>query len=412
MYVTYVTYVLIIGLLLWGGKFAGFRKNKFHEDCISLEVTKSLRGFAAIGVILHHISQQNAFQGANGWEKPGELSIFVNFGFKLVAIFFFCSGFGLLKSLKTKENYLDGFIKKRILKTIVVPFYVNVILYGIFYVICGMKMPLAHWITNFLGLTLMNEYAWYPIVLTILYFAFYFIFKNVKNRKIAFTIMFVIIFLQGVFFCITGHFAWWAGPKNWWLSPNAAATAKWWMQNNIIWFFGEWWVNSSIAFLVGLIFAEYEEKILSWFKKLYWLKLLIIFVIYNGFNYLSGFAQWKFGYWSEYNGTGPGILNKFICYCSQLPQVITFVILLFVILMKYHAQNPVSRFFGNVSYETYMMNLIPITVFEFILYNSKGLIVKTGHWNLAVYEVAVLVTTILLGLLFKWLNKQANKLIK
>lgn len=412
MYVTYITYALFIGLLLWGGKFAGFKKEQIHEDCFSLEVTKSLRGFAAIGVILHHISQESAFQGANGWGKPGELSLFVNAGFKFVAIFFFCSGFGLLKSLKSKPNYFDGFLKKRVLKTIVVPFYVNVILFAPFLLLCGVRMPVAHWITNFLGLTLMNEYAWYPIVLTILYLAFYFFFKNIKNHKVGFLLMFLLIFAMGVFFCFNGHFAWWSGPKNWWLGENAWQDIAWWRQERIIWFFGEWWVNSPIAFLLGLIFAEYEDKIINWFKKCYWLKLVLLIAVYFGFNMLSGLAQWKFGYWSEYNGMGPGIFNKFVCFCSQLPQVSALVILIFVVMMKYHAYNPVGRFFGNISYETYMMNLIAITVFRFIIYTRDGLITKPGHWNLGVYEVAVIASSILLGLMFKYLNKAANKLIK
>ena len=52
MYTTYVTYALLLGLLIWGGKFAGFKKGQFHSDSTSLDVTKSLRGFAALGVYL------------------------------------------------------------------------------------------------------------------------------------------------------------------------------------------------------------------------------------------------------------------------------------------------------------------------------------------------------------------------
>ena len=57
MYLTCAVYGLCILLLIWGGKFAGFKSTQFHEDSTSLEITKSLRGFAALGVILHHISQ-------------------------------------------------------------------------------------------------------------------------------------------------------------------------------------------------------------------------------------------------------------------------------------------------------------------------------------------------------------------
>ena len=409
MYLTYAVYAICVLLLLWGGKFSGFGKEKFHEDSTSLEVTKSLRGFAAIGVILHHISQETAFQNANGWNAPGEISIFVNYGYKFVAIFFFCSGFGLIKSLYTKPDYLNGFLKKRVLKAIVIPFYVNVILYFPFVLLSGEKLPVAHWITNFLGLTLMNEYAWYPIVLTLLYLSFYVLFKHIKNRKVCFALMFVIIFLMGVFFSITGHRAWWAGPKNWWLNPSYHP--KWWMEERIIWFFGEWWVNSCIAFLVGMIFAHNEEKIVAWFKKAYWAKLLLVIVVYLTFSMLHGFVGFRFGYWTEFNGNGMECFKKFVTYCSQLPEVSMYVILLFVIMMKYHAQNPVSRFFGNISLETYLMNLIAITVCRVLLYGKYGQpITKPGHWNLAVYVVAVFALTIALAFIYKLCNKLVLKL--
>jgi hypothetical protein len=185
------------------------------------------------------------------------------------------------------------------------------------------------------------------------------------------------------------------------------------MQERVIWFFGEWWVNSGIAFLIGMIIAHNEEKITAWFKKAYWPKLLLVFVIYFAFNTLQAFVGMKFGYWTEFNGQGPGVLNKFVTYCSQLPQVSMYVLLLYVILMKYHAQNPVSRFFGNISLETYMMNLIAITAFRFMLYNNQGWpIVKAGHWNLAVYVVAVFAATLLLAFIYKLCNKLVLKGLK
>ena len=187
MYISYVTYALVVVLLLWGGKLARGKGN-FHEDSTSLEVTKSLRGFAALGVILHHISQEQAFQMSAGQGHHGELSIFVNAGFFFVAVFFFCSGFGLIKSLDTKENYLEGFLKKRVFKAILIPFYVNAVLFAIFGIAGGYDLPPLRLIAGLLGLALLNYYAWYPVVLTLLYIAFYFIFKNVKNRKLCFTL--------------------------------------------------------------------------------------------------------------------------------------------------------------------------------------------------------------------------------
>ena len=420
MYTTYVIYALCIGLLIWGGKFAGFKNSQFHENSSSLEVMKSLRGFAAIGVILHHISQEDAFQYANmikDWNnpRPGELSIFVNAGYLFVSIFFFCSGFGLIKSFDSKPDYLKDFMKKRVLKVLVIPYYVNVLFYAVYHLISGAQMTTVQWITNFLGFTLMNAYAWYPIVAALLYIAFYLIFKNIKNQKTCFWLMAIIIFLMGVFFCVSGHFAWWAGPKNWWL--EGMENAAWWKQQKVFWFSGEWWVNSAPAMLAGMLFARNEEKIREWFKKLYWLKLLGAVVLMLALVVLSGFGQMYFGYWTEWSGNGPDILKKFITYCMQVPEAVMITILFYIIMLKYYACNPVSRFFGNISLETYMMNLITIETFRFLLYKADPQygympFYKAGNYNLAIYLVCVFAATILLAFLYKLANKGVQKLIK
>lgn len=165
-----------------------------------------------------------------------------------------------------------------------------------------------------------------------------------------------------------------------------------------------------------MIYANFEEKIVAWFKKCYWLKLAGLLLLWIIFNFVSGMAQWKLGYWSEYSGKGPGVFNKFICYLSQLPQVTFFVLFVFTAMMKFYSVNPITKFFGNVSYETYMMNLIAIEAFRFLLYkNQNGRwmpFYNAGNYNLAIYAVAVLAGTILLGLMYRFLNNQAKKLIK
>ena len=228
MYLTYTVYALILALFIWGGKFAGFKKENFHEDSASLDSFMSLRGFAAIGVILHHISQEDAFQKANNFgAKPGELSIFVNAGFLFVAIFFFCSGYGLIKSLETKPDYFKGFIKKRVLKTLVVPYYVSILIYGLLRFISGERFAPLQWVTNLIGITMMNPYAWYPVIATFLYLVFYLTFKNIRNRKVCYIIMAAFMLLLAMIFCVNGHFPWFAGPKNWWLGASPLQQ-KWW----------------------------------------------------------------------------------------------------------------------------------------------------------------------------------------
>lgn len=131
---------------------------------------KSLRGFAALGIIIHHISQADVFFSA------AVFPAFNNAGDILVAIFFFCSGYGLIKSFAQKDDYLNGFIKKRVLKSIILPFYVNILLYGLITCLCEHSLNQIK-ISSLLGITLLNLQAWFPIALAILYILFYFCFR-------------------------------------------------------------------------------------------------------------------------------------------------------------------------------------------------------------------------------------------
>ena len=273
------------------------------------------------------------------------------------------------------------------------------------------------WVTHILGFTMMNEYAWYPIVAASLYTAFYLIFKNVKNRKVCYILMAAVIIALGMIFCVNGHFTWWAGPKNWWLSQGSELQKKWWTHQKVFWLSGEWWVNSCPALFIGMLFARFENQIRDWLKKFYWSKLLLVLVITCVTFMLSGFGQMKYGWWTEFSGNGPDIGKKIATYFCVIPYSMCFPILLFTIMLKYKVSNPVSRFFGKYSLETYMMNLIAITAFRFLLYKPHPQygsmpFYKAGHYNLAIYFVAVFALTILLGLLYKFLCGLITKRIK
>lgn len=373
---------LFIMLLFWGASNKLGKKDEFNDDFTSMEVMKSLRGLAAIGVMLHHISQEQFLQ------MDGVLSGFVNAGVYFVAIFFFCSGYGLLKSLDTKKDYLKGFIRKRIVRAIVVPFYVNVIIYGILMFIVKMPINKTQWITNLLGLTMMNRYAWFPIVLALLYLVFFLCFRFIKNRKVCFVIIFLFIIAMGMLFCVEGHYAWWYGPKNWWMDEKYWENGIFWWQNEqVLWFNGEWWANSAPAFLSGLIFANYEKQITAFFKKSYAFKFHVLLAITGLLYLLSQLGQEAFGYWTEWEGKGPEIGDKIATYFMQIPLLTVFAFTVFIFMMKYHVKNPVLSFFGKYSLHTYLMNLAAITVMRFV---EVPVFFDFGKGNYLIYGIAVL----------------------
>ena len=399
-----IVYGLFLVLLLWGGTNKFGRKGEFNDDFTSLEIMKSLRGLAAIGVIIHHISQEDAFKNSH------ILSPFVNSGPFWVAIFFFCSGYGLIKSLNTKENYLKGFIRNRIVKSIVLPFYINVLIYGLLMFIGRYELPKERWIFNFTGLTMMNEFAWFPIVLALLYLVFFLCFRFMSPRQVCFAVILVFIVGLGIGFCYNGHFAWWFGSDNWWIKPNLAPKALWWQQQRCLWFSGEWWVNSAPAFFTGLIFGNCEKQIVSFFKKHYAVKLFILLGITQALYKLSSYGQMKFGYWTEFSGHGPGIYEKMRTYFCQAPLLLVTTFTVIIIMMKYHVSNPVLRFFGKYSLHTYLMNLAALTVLRFLEIDGASPI-NLGKNNLLVYFIGVMALTVILGVGEQKLTELIQKLL-
>lgn len=401
-----VTYAIVIFVFVWKLKFAGGGE-KYHEDLMSVASTKSLRGLSAMLILFHHISQEQAFIDAN------QIQVFRRLGPALVAIFFFCSGYGLIKNYDTKPKYLDGFLKKRIGFGLLIPFYVNIILYTIYYLIVGAQYEPMEWITKILGLTLMNSFAWFPIVLILMYLLFYFVFKYIKNQKIGFVIILLFILGQGIFFCYWGHFAWWAGStENWWLAPNAFDKVPWWMRERVLWYFGEWWVNATIGFFVGMIFARKEKRIFTWFKSRYSLKLILSILVFITFQILTVYCQRTFGYWSEYEGRGPQIGSKMICYISQLPQMCSFLVMIYAIRMKISISNPITEFFGKYSLHTYLMNFIPLVYFRFLIYRNWKAYYEILNYNLGIYIVAVIAFSVLLALFEERICRIVTRLVK
>uniref|UniRef100_UPI0025E189D8 acyltransferase family protein n=1 Tax=uncultured Streptococcus sp. TaxID=83427 RepID=UPI0025E189D8 len=84
-----------------------------NKEYLNVKSTSGLRGFLAIGIIFHHLSQ---------WVTSGdEFSNFSYMGTYIVSIFFFLSGYGLYIQTKVKPDYLTNFFRKRLLK-ILIPF--------------------------------------------------------------------------------------------------------------------------------------------------------------------------------------------------------------------------------------------------------------------------------------------------
>ncbi|MBR1906183.1 MAG: acyltransferase [Clostridiales bacterium] len=361
------TYIILIALaliLLIGIKPSKLRE--WQEEPLSLDKSKAIQGFAAVAIIVHHLAQELA-------QDAGAIGFFTELGVLFVGIFFFFSGYGLYTSLKMKENYLKGFLKKRLV-TILIPFYMCILVFTAAACIGGMKFTPVQLLGILSGWFLLNQHMWYIVEIAILYIAFYIIYRLIKNRTAATVVMgiFVIAMMAGSLVLCHGK--------------DMSASG---------WFQGEWWYNSSFLFVIGIIVSKHSEGLRKIARKGY----IVLLVIFGALTGLLGpqtqYMLKNYSYWSEIPGETRAILDKLRCLSVQLPWIICFVMFLLLVMMRVRFGNPVLKFLGSISLELYLIHNLFLTG----LHNSAMFNVKSpGMYCILTILMAVGLATVISGI--------------
>lgn len=335
--------VVLLFVLVWGCKKA--EKDTFHEDFLSYPVVKVLQGFAALSVVLHHVTQDVTQYGSI---NKGIINVFVDAGVLFTGLFFFCSGYGLIASLKSKEDYLTGFLKKR-LPAVLVPFFVCNWLFVLVYLLVGHKMSALDLVLSLSGLVMYNDQMWFIVELAILYIVFYFSFRKRKSDADGMRKMAVFMTVMCVISLLLGHDG----------LPEAKG----------LWFFGEWWYNTTWLFFVGMVVALHYEKITAFAKKNYKRLLPLGIVLFIVLHFATKFMLSHVGYWSEYPGHR-GYLEKLATFLVQCPMVIVFDLTFILLSMKVQFKNRILSFFGAIALELYLLQNIFITNLTHVIQND------------------------------------------
>lgn len=343
-------------ILLSGAKIS--RRGKWQEDSLSLSHSKDLLGFFALMIVVHHIVQALI---QNRDTNVGIMVFYENMGVCFVGGFFLFSGYGLLKSLYAKKDYLDNFFKKRILK-ILIPFYTVNTFFAVVTKNMGMLDP-GEVGPCMVGIILPNDHMWYLVEIVVLYSLFYKNFKNPKSEKAAFIKMFADTVILIAISFIFGH-----GP---------------------FWFQGEWWYNSTILFFLGMILARFEAPVISFAKRYYAVLTVLMAALFAGLYKLTVSIINARGYWTEFSNKtwGQSNLDKLEALSAQVPMIICFVILFLLIGLKLKTSNRVLHFLGTISLDLYITHRLCIWVFDWIK-------------SPAMYMLTVLVCSLILGSIF------------
>lgn len=326
-----------------------FRTNSsenFSPSMWDLSQAKMLEAVACIGVILHHLTQHISSYGSI---NRGPITILSSMGILFTSVFFFFTGYGLIVSVMTNPNYLDTFLRHRLSKVLIPFLTANIlcVLVRVFYN-CIPTMPVDVFRAIF-GLVLLNGNGWYIVEVFFLYIAFYILFRLIKNKDLAiillcfFTIM-MILYSYGL-----GHDHSDIGDRP---------------------FYGEWWYNSTIVFIMGVIFARFRCSIVPFLKKFYRFMLPVVSVSFIIAFVIEEHILKTHGYYHE-SITIDRISSAFITLIAQMVLCVLFVFLVLLINMKIKIENRILKGISTISMELFLIHgLFLYNVFNFTYIND------------------------------------------
>lgn len=352
----YVMLGLLLAMLLYGVKAAP--SGGYMEQAFSLKNSKAFQGFLAAFVILHHIY----IILFREMDYKGSLEIFENTGVIIVGFFFFCSGYGLITSLKQKDNYLKGFMKKRVF-TVLVPFFICNYAYMITTLLMGKTYSMDNLLYAFFGLKLLNSQMWFAVEILLLYICFYLIFRFIRRERTAFIVMGLTVIIMIIGSLLLGHDQ----------TTEMIGT----------WFRGEWWYNTSFIFYIGMLAARFKEVLIPRIQKHFYLWLAVFYGLSIGLGFIVRRLLDEKGYWIE-SANYRGYAEKFQALAFQLPMVACCVAVILLIMMKITFYNKILSILGRISLEVILINNVFIVGF-----------LKLAKNHIVLYVMLVFAATIL-----------------
>ena len=318
-----------------------------NNDYLGVNSTNGLKGLLALGIVFHHLSQ---------WVTTG--TEFVNFkymGTYIVSVFFFISGYGLYVQNNRKEDYLDNFLSKRLSK-ILTPFIAISSIYLIYRNINGQALTITFFVDLFKKGSTVIYNGWFVDIIILMYVFFYISFKIFSNGTVAILVNTLLIVGYIILAIKLGY--------------------------------GFWWYNSSLPFVLGLLWAKNKKYIDGILNKYYF----IILVCITGLLFIS--HQYSF------------VLKKLHIvdsvsygFAANIDNII-FIIFFILMARKIDFSNKYLLFLGKISFELYMIHGLVMSIF--------GKYFVTSRLNDVIFTILVLIVSISLAWLINLIIKKIS----
>lgn len=320
-----------------------------YVEFLTPKDTTGMKGLLVLMVLISHLSARVSLF------SNGLLGIlFSACGYLAVSMFFFLSGYGIYQRyMQSREGYVNGFVKRRI-----IPYYAMCCVVILIYLVRDLALTgSTQWIVllqSFLFGATIVDMGWYLQAQLLLYILVFLVLRFTGKNHIAWMAFCL------VFYCI------------------GCALAG----------LGSTWYEAVMCFALGMLFAKQKDAVFGWIRNKALLKFgawLALFLV----------TLW-FG-----NKT---VLPEFLRIPVNMLSAMCFDMLLVMAAGYIRFSNPVSTFLGRYSFEIYTMQ-------GMFLYGMRPVI-----QNDLMYMAAVTAGTILLSLavhpVFEFTNKLVRKTAK
>ncbi|MGM0109824.1 acyltransferase family protein [Enterococcus sp. DIV0187] len=241
---------LIFLLIIFIIAITSVKNQDYINQQLSIQTTSNLQVIAVMFVMMHHLSQVLR-------EYPDSFlsSRLIIAGRLAVGLFFFISGYGLIKQYKKKGDlYLRAFPRKKIL-SVFIPFILAMIVYFIYRNVLGYLSMSGALLSLINGSPVVSN-GWFVIMIIYLYIAF-FISAILARKKDSLLIVFLIIsvILSIVFAKFLNY--------------------------------GEWWTNAVFCFPLGVIWSIKEKQLTNFLFQYYRTSVIVLATLFSCFFYLD-----------------------------------------------------------------------------------------------------------------------------
>lgn len=306
--------MIIFFLVLYGimARTLKIRYEGVNEDYLSKENTQIIKGVFIIIVFMSHI---RGYIDCSTVADQFVVNFLKYLGQLMVAMFLFCSGYGIYESIKRKgKTYIDQFPKNRIWKTWI-DFAMAILLFLVLNLLIQQKYSFVTILLSFVGWESVGNSAWYMFAIFTLYIITYISFKLFGNKNV--------LAIMSISFCSLIYI-------------YALSRIK-----------ESWWCDTYLCFVFGMWYSYFLNNFNAILKKIkeqhYYVLLIIVLLVY------LFLAQYRYKRIMAFNITA-----------------IAFCLLLVVLMMKVSFDSKILSWFGENLFWVYILQRIPMIFFQWI----------------------------------------------